>query len=303
MNIPSNITRAFGDFTLTVRKHSPTILTVCGVVAGVAATGFAVRATLHCDEVLERHNEKMREIAKCRMVADQDEDIEYPDHAEKRDKQVVYLQTALDFARLYMPTILLTGLSITCVLSAHNILSKRNAAVVAAFAALSDQFESYREKVVNELGKEKDEEFIRGISEIEVMDDETGEVVEKKKVQSTEVSDLDAFFDELSPFWDHMNSEMNVARLRSTIKWANDQLMIHGHVFVNDIRRQLGLPDTPSGAVMGWTYDELHPDTMIDFGVFNGTDDPYDSVRDIPWDGTTGIRLTFANATIIYDKI
>ena len=238
MNIPSNITRAFGDFTLTVRKHSPTILTVCGVVAGVAATGFAVRATLHCDEVLERHNEKMREIAKCRMVADQDEDIEYPDHAEKRDKQVVYLQTALDFARLYMPTILLTGLSITCVLSAQ-----------------------------------------------------------------TEVSDLDAFFDELSPFWDHMNSEMNVARLRSTIKWANDQLMIHGHVFVNDIRRQLGLPDTPSGAVMGWTYDELHPDTMIDFGVFNGTDDPYDFVRDIPWDGTTGIRLTFANATIIYDKI
>lgn len=303
MNIPSNITRAFGDFTLTVRKHSPTILTVCGVVAGVAATGFAVRATLHCDEVLERHNEKMHEIAKCRMVADQDEDIDYPDHAEKRDKQVVYLQTALDFARLYMPTILLTGLSITCVLSAHNILSKRNAAVVAAFAALSDQFESYREKVVNELGKEKDEEFIRGISEIEVMDDETGEVVEKKKVQSTEVSDLDAFFDELSPFWDHMNSEMNVARLRSTIKWANDQLMIHGHVFVNDIRRQLGLPDTTSGAVMGWTYDELHPDTMIDFGVFNGTDDPYDFVRDIPWDGTTGIRLTFANATIIYDKI
>lgn len=303
MNIPRNITRNIGKATMVLKKHSPTILTVCGIVAGVAATGFAVKATLHCDEVLDRHNEKMTDIKKARIAADNDEDIDYPEHAEKRDKQVVYLQTALDFARLYMPTVLLTGLSITCVLSAHNILSKRNAAVMAAFAALSDQFESYREKVVEELGKDKDAEFIRGISEVEMLDDETGEVIERKKVQSKELSELDAFFDELSPVWDHFNSEMNVARLRSTIKWANDQLLIHGHVFVNDIRRQLGMPDTTSGAVMGWTYDEMHPDTTIDLGVFNGTDDPYDFVRDIPWDGTTGIRLTFANASIIYDKI
>lgn len=302
MNIPSNITRAFGNFSLSVKQHAPTILTITGVVAGVAATATAIHATLRCDEALDRHQEKMRDIAKAKIAAENDPDILYSAEDEIRDKRVVYLQTALDFAKLYMPTVILTGLSITCILGAHNISSKRYAAVVAAFGALNERFEKYRENVISEFGKEKDDQFLHGINTAQETDPETGEPVESEPRRQTFKADNVMFFDEYSRYWDHYNPERNVGHLRAVMKWANDRMAIKGHVFINEIRSELGYDDTSSGAVMGYLYDEDNPEYEIDFGT-GYSDDPFDYARDMPWDGKDGIMLTFDKAEIIYDKI
>lgn len=303
ITLPTAISKPLNNVVFQAKKHSPEILTAVGIISGVAATATAVYSTMHCEEVLDRHQDKMRQIAKARYVADNDTDITYTKDSEESDKRLVFTQTAIDFAKLYAPTVLLTGLSITCILSAHNIMSKRNAAVVAAFTALNEKFNNYRDKVRDEYGEEVDNRFYRNTEAVEVVNEKTGEVEKKEEPKKIDAC-TDRFFDELSPFWDHYNAEMNVAQLRATIKQANDRLHIYGHVFLNDVYAMLGIPDTTAGAVMGWIIDDEHPDTEVDFGVNSmGDEDPWDFSHQEAWTGKDGIHLNFDGLDIIYDKI
>lgn len=303
MKIPENISRTAGKALLKLQKHSPEILIGVGIVSGVAATATAIHATLHCEQILDEHRFNMEQIEKARYVADNDDGIDYAKEDEMNDKRVVYTRTAISFVKLYLPTVMFTGISIACILSAHNILSKRNAAVVAAFAALNDKFNDYRERVRNEYGEEKDKQFMRAIDIVQTEDPETGEPGEPSKQQSMDLSGTDRFFDPMSPYWDRSNPEMNVAFVRAKTKEANDRLAINGHLFLNEVYDMFGIPHSSEGAVLGWIYDEAHPYTMVDFGIYDQTDDPWDFVRDIPWDGTHEIRLNFQDLSIIYDKI
>lgn len=306
MHIPANVTRAFGKIAVQAQKHAPTILTIVGVTAGVAATGFAIHATLKCDEVLEGHKEKMKAIERARYIADNDPDFEgsYTEEQMKMDRRVATVQTVCGFAKLYWPTIALTTVSVTSILFGHHLMSKRNAAVVAAFTAMSGKFDDYRKAIVDKYGNEVDSEvFKRILTEAKV--NEEGEVVEvKEQAEPTDNKvSLDRFYDELSLYWDHYNPEMNVAHLRSVLKHAQDKLDYRGYVFLNDIYDDLGMTRTPAGCVLGWIVDEDHPDTVVDLGVLKDTDDPWDFVIDEPWDGRNGLLITPNNVQVIYDKI
>lgn len=306
MHIPANITRAFGRFTMTAQKHAPTILTVVGVGSLVAATGFAINSTLHCGEVLEEHNEAIKAVERARYIADNDPDFKgrYPDDQEKMDRRVVAVRTVVNFGKLYWPTIALTTVGVASLLVGHNMMAKRTAAVTAALTAVAGKFDDYRKMVTDKYGAEIDSDFIKRIKEVAVVN-EDGEVTEKtKRTQERDIhTGLDRFFDEFSPYWDTYNPQMNVAHLRAVQKTMQDQLAIRGHVLVNDVYDQLGIPRSPEGAVMGWYYDKDNPDTVVDLGIYKDTDDPWDFTIDEPWDGMNGIMLNLDGATIMYDKI
>ena len=119
MQISPNITRAFGKIALQAKKNAPTILIATGVVAGVAATGTAIHATLKCDDILKMHEENMKNIEKAKYVVENDPDFEgsYTDEQMKADQKTVKIQTALQFVKLYWPTVALTAASVTWVLT------------------------------------------------------------------------------------------------------------------------------------------------------------------------------------------
>lgn len=310
MNIPSNITRAFGKIALAAKKNAPTILVATGVVSGVAATGMAIRATLKCDAVLELHNENMKNIEKARYVVDNDPDFEgtYTEEQEKADRKTVKVQTALQFAKLYFPTVALTALSVTCILAGHHMLSKRNAAVVAAFTAVSSKFDDYREMVKDRLGADVERDIFKRIIEEAELDENGEPNGDIHKEQSKKPVDMstDRFFDEFSSLWNHNDPTMNVANLRAVTKTAQDKLVMQGYLFLNDVYDMLGIQRTPAGQVLGWIYDKDHMDTIVDFGVYldpTVIEDPWDFVNDEPWDGNIGILLNFGGLEIMYDKI
>lgn len=287
------------------KKHSPEILTGVGVVAGVAATGFAIYGTFKMDDVLEKHEANMKKIEKAKWVAenDPDKDISYTEEDIKRDTIMVYSKTVMGVIGVYMPTIVCTVVSTVSILSAHNILSKRNAAIMSAFAVVSEKFKDYRGRVIEEFGEAKDQEFYRGLKEVKSKN-EKGKTVTKREPIEDEAQGYSRYFDEFSPFWDDHNPGMNVAMLRSHIQTANYKLQRDGHLLLNDVYRMFGLEDTPEGCVVGWILDKDHPSTTVDFGVYGGaTDDPWDFESDRPWDGEIGILLTFNPTGIIYDKI
>lgn len=305
MGIKQQMVLGINRVILITKKYSPEILTAVGVAAGIGATATAVNSTLHCDSILDTHKANMNKIEMAKKAVEKDDTLTYPVEKQRSDKTVVYTKSAISFARLYMPTVILTGLSITCILSAHNIMSKRNAALSAAFAAVSNKFMDYRAHVRDEYGAEKDHEFYNEIVTEEVKD-EKGKVVEKKKTVDNHMANFSqAFFDEFSPFWCKDNPELNVAHLEAVASQANDYLYAHGYLFLSDIYDWLGITQTPASRVVGWLYDANHQDTYVDFGVIDDSGQAWDSVNDCAWDGKMGIKLNFNldGSSVIYDHI
>lgn len=55
MSVKETIVRFGNKALLQLDKHSPQILVGVGIVAGVAATGFAVYSTMKLDTVMDHH--------------------------------------------------------------------------------------------------------------------------------------------------------------------------------------------------------------------------------------------------------
>lgn len=305
MSIKQQMILGINRAILVTKKYSPEILTAVGIVAGVGATATAVHATLHCDPVLDMHKTNMNKIEQAKKLVAEDETLSYPVEKQRSDKVIVFTRTAVSMVKLYAPTIALTGVSLACILSAHNIMSKRNAALGAAFAAVSNKFMDYRSHVRSEYGEEKDREFYNEIVTEEVKD-EKGKVVEKKKTVDNHMPNFSqAFFDEFSPFWNTNNPEMNVAHLEAVATQANDYLYAHGYLFLSDIYDWLGITQTPASRVVGWLYDADHQDAYVDFGVIDDCGQAWDPVNECAWDGKMGIKLSFNldGSSVIYDHI
>lgn len=305
MSLKSMVIGAASKAGFFIQKHSPEILLGTGLVSGVAATGFAIRSTMHIDTVIEQHNAMMHKIEMGRKLVENEPDsgIVYTENQEAADRQMVYAKTIVGYAKLYAPTILLSTTSIACLLGAFNIMNRRYAGVVAAFSALSVKFEDYRQRVIDKYGVEQDLDFLNGIREIEIENEDGTTEVQRQQDQLITLSGTERYFDESSPMWDRENPAMNVVTLRHSIQKANNMLQRDGHLFLNDVYRMLGLDDTAEGAVLGWIIDGNSKETFVDFGVFNGTDDPWDFASRAEWDGRNEILLHFNCEGIIFDRL
>lgn len=275
MNKASNL---MGKTGLKLKKYSPEILVVAGVVGTVASAVMACQATLKVNEVLEKSKKQIDSIHECAADASLVESGEYSPEDAKKDLAIVYAQTGLQFAKLYGPAVILGALSITSILASNNILRKRNIALGAAYATLDQSFKDYRKRVVDRFGEAVDRELKYNIKAQKVEEMETDpETGKQKKVKKTiEVSDgqfvspYARFFDESSRYFEK-NPELNLMFLRAEQNFANDRLKARGYVFLNEIYERLGIPTTKAGQVVGWIYDPKNGkgDNYIDFGIYD----------------------------------
>ena len=81
-------------------------------------------------------------------------------------------------------------------------------------------------------------------------------------------------FDEYNPNWEK-SPEHNLFFLKSVQNFMNDKLRANGHVFLNEVYKELGFEDTKAGQVVGWIYDPENPngDNYIDFGIYDPKDE------------------------------
>lgn len=275
-DILSNASRAFGKVGLKVKKYSPEILMVAGVVGTVTSAVMACKATAKAFDILEEHNDQMEKINE--VVAMDRDDYTEEDH--KKDTVIVYAQTGVKLVKLYAPAVVFGALSLSCIISSNNILRKRNVALAAAYATVDKGFKEYRSRVVERFGKELDHELrynIKAKEFEEVTVDEKGkEKVEKKTVpvidgnDPTTYSDYSRFFDEACCGFSR-DPEHNLFFLKQQQNWANEKLKAQGYLFLNDVYKMLGIPATKAGQVVGWIYDEENPigDNYVDFGIYD----------------------------------
>lgn len=303
--VKMNMLRNAHRGVLLLRKFSPEVLLAVGVVGVVTSTVMACKATLKADDVLVKAKGKIDRIHNAKATADEKE---YTVQDHKKDLTVVYIQTAVDFVILYSPAVTLGVASIACILGAHNIMRKRNLAIVAAYKAVEQSFSGYRKRVIEEFGVEKDRQFKRGITKKDVFvieEDENGD--EKQVIKSIDVidpngySEYSRFFDESCSQWTKIPG-YNMSFLIAQQNHANDMLHARGHLFLNEVYDMLGIPRTPVASQVGWVLDETDPnnDNFVDFGVFEAENE---RARDFVNGYERSILLDFNVGGAIYDLI
>ena len=259
-----------------IKKASPEIMVVAGVVGVVTSTVMACKATTKVNDILE---ETRKQVDDVHNVLDSDvvSADEYTNDDAKKDLAIIYTQTGVKLIKLYAPSVLVGALSITGILASHKILKKRNVALTAAYATIDRSFKEYRGRVVERFGKELDRELRYNIKAQEIeektVDKDGNETIEKKTISVVDpnmYSDYARIFDNGSMGWTK-DPEYNLMFLKLQQNQANDRLRAQGYLFLNDVYDMLGIPRTKAGQIVGWIYDEDNPvgDNFVDFGIYD----------------------------------
>lgn len=82
-------------------------------------------------------------------------------------------------------------------------------------------------------------------------------------------------FDERSMNWVANDADVNLLFLRTTHRYINDRFRARGYVFLNEVLDTIGLPITPEGQVLGWSFSG-QGDGHIDFGIDEREDGCFD---------------------------
>lgn len=145
---------------------------------------------------------------------------------------------------LYIPPVLVGGVTIACVICANSISTKRNTALMAAYSLSEYSFKEFREKAAEVVGKNK----------VDKIHDE----VQQDRVTATEGSEVVILstgnvlcFDALTGRY----FESNVEALRKAQNDINLQCINSMYASQNDFYRKIGLPPVEIGEELGWTTD------------------------------------------------
>lgn len=295
--IINKATMVFNKATLKLKKHSPEILVVSGVVGTVTSAVIACKATTKVHDIVESSKEDIHNLhlvaaaaglremedpteedkAKIELFASRQDVKEYSKEDLKKDTTIIYAQTAMKFVKLYGPAVILGALSITGILAGHNITRKRNLALAAAYATVDKSFKEYRGRVIERFGEELDKELKYNIKSKEIEEVVTDEKGKEKTVKNTidvvdpnEISDYARFFDDGCIGWEK-DAEHNLFFLKQQQNWANERLKKRGYLFLNEVYEMLGIPATRAGQQVGWIYDKNDPnkDNFVDFGIYD----------------------------------
>lgn len=282
IQLPASATRAIHKVGFELKKHSPEILVVAGVVGTVASAVLACKATTKLHDVLDDAKEKIdmfhQGAEDGRVLSEVNGEIvavEYSEEDCTRDITVTYAHTGLAIAKMYAPAVALGGLSIASILTGHNILRKRNLALAAAYTAVDSTFKQYRGRLTERLGEKLDKELLYNIKAKEVEETVVDEKGKEKTVKKTvEVIDPVAAqnmytfcFDETATGWVR-DAERNKFFLLRQQDYANEKLKSKGYLFLNDVLDMVGINRCRAGQTVGWMLDG-DGDGYIDFGIFD----------------------------------
>lgn len=337
MNITTLKTTAMKGLNTVKRfgsKHSPEILLGLGIASMIAGTVLACRGARHLDGILIDAQERKDDAAMKSYDEADAQDIEavektydstnlpYVPATEigwvlmpRSEKAKLQLQTIADITMEFAPAALCMIGGIGMIIGSHNIMTKRNAALMAAYTGLNEAYNKYRRGVIERFGEDADYEMRNGVAKESVVEESTDEETGKKKKEKKTVDIIadpslySRWFDESCPEWSKAPG-MNYHFLMCQQNYLNDKLVMRasesptgiGHMFLNEVYEAIGLDHTGPGALVGWLYDPNDPNRreFIDFGMHEAHNE---RKRAFVNGYERNILLDFNVKEVIYDKI
>ena len=255
-----------------LKKASPELLIVSGAIGVVAAAVGACCATRKIDTILDEHK---ADVEKIHELENNEEVVDYTHKDAQHDLTVTYARTAWKLVKLYAPSVILGAVSLGCMITSNQILRKRNAALMAAYSAVDGAFKKYRKNVIERFGEEVDKELRFNTRKEEIVEEQEDENGKKKKVKkqinvqkdAPELSDYARCFDELNPNY-QSNPYFNRTFLTNAQSTLQTILEGRGYLFLNEVYRLIGFPETRAGQIVGWRMDG-DGDHRVDFGIYD----------------------------------
>lgn len=229
---------------------------------------------------------------------------------EERDGKAItheYAEMAKKGVKVYLkPAVLVVGGAGMTVFG-HELLAKRYAAMVGAYALLDAAYSKYRQRVVEYVGEETEKIIRYGGKTV------TGEIVEtdkkgkEKVIEATELVYDDEAIKSMSPYarifdescrnWTN-DPIYNQSFLLGKQAQLNDRLLMNGYVFLNEVYDEIGLPRSEAGNLVGWDRD--NGIGVIDFGLFNTVNE---RARAFHLGYEPSVWLDFNNDGVIIDRL
>lgn len=268
-NFSSAATRFGHKVAFKIKKASPEILLVGGIVCLVGGTIMACKATKKAEEVMDECKER---VDKLHDVMD-DETVALSVHEEKAIKHDIMKLKAQHLGKLagvYAPSVALIAAGIAMEFTSHGIMKKRNGMLLASYNALDAMFKTYRQRVLSEEdGKERDRRYLTGRdgrSDV-LTEDEMNELSTVDKINHDAAAMINVMNDDI--WYDHytcrfdantsmffsMHPFSNLQRIRSVEDIMSSRLMEKGYVCLNEVLHELGMDPVPWGQLVGRIYD------------------------------------------------
>jgi len=209
--------------------NSPLLLTAVGVAGVVATAVLTHRAATKSERML--------------FNAQQDKH-------DKRTNEFDYILTRKESFNVvwknYIPPVLVGTLTVTSIVGANRIGSKRAAALAAAYTLSERSFEEYRAKVVEKIGENKARAVQDEIAQDRVRANPPGEVilVGTGDVRCCDLMSMRYF-------------QSSVEGLRKAANEVNFQILHNGYASLTDFYNEVGLSATELSEELGWNQDNL----------------------------------------------
>lgn len=263
IKLPTVVTKFGAKAGVWLTKHGPTIMSVGGGAMAIGGAVLACKATLHADEVIAHHQEKMQKIALAKEISDnkvENGEVDYGDEVYsekqmKKDKAIVYLETGVEFAKLYAPAIGLGLGGVGLMQGAFAIMKGRHGQAVAALGALDKAYTSLLAKR-DEMGLPAAPETIPA-DPIDILENVDGEKMQRIVPDADEIDDPFTFiFDARNENWD--NAKCGFIQNSAFVKSRLDSMAYRMSAkevdwfWVNDALKALGIEQSDLGHDYGW---------------------------------------------------
>ena len=277
--IQKAVSPRLGRAVLATKSASPEIYLAGGIAMGLLGAVLFARAYKKSDEVLGETRNNIDEVRE--FVLDENEAaVEQTGHEsisrteEQKMLTPLYGAYLIESMKLYGPALLCGVASVGLLLASRGELRNRNKALLSTVALIERGFATYRNRIVEEYGEEADIKAFYGAEERNIVTLEEGENGKTKKKHSKRLhipAEPDPLlygrvFDFNNTRWSP-DRDRNEVFLRGAQDSMNWRLELKGHVFLNDVYRDLGFEDTQVGAVTGWIKDSPKGDGYISFGL------------------------------------
>lgn len=206
----------------SMKKHSPEILTGTGIAGMVVTTVMAVRATPKALILLE----------------------------EKKDEYETDTLTPVEIVKTtwtcYIPSLVIGGVSIFCLIGASSVNLRRNAALVTAYTLSETALKEYQEKVIETIGDKKERAIRESVANEKLLNNPVREVILTNKGGHTKCYDAitDRYF------------ESDKSTIERAVNDLNRQMRDEMYVTLNEFYYAIGLDPSKMGDMLGWNMDK-----------------------------------------------
>ena len=204
-----------------LRKHSPEISTALGVGGMIFTTVLAVKATPKALRLLEERKKE-----------------------EKAD-ELSAVETVKTVWKCYIPSVLTGVFSTFLIVTANSMNLKRNAAITAAYSLSETAFREYKNKVVETIGKRKEEAVRDAVARDRIQRTPEQEVILTEKGNML-------CYDTISGRY----FKTDIEKLKASVNELNRQMRDEMFISLNDYYYELGLSPTKIGDDLGWNIDK-----------------------------------------------